>query len=108
MLDLARLVQIVRSSDSPRSHVFEAIRQIMERFPSVAHDEFEWILKDADVSPRPRVFVLYWLREFDHCEDLVNAYITPLREWVDKVVVGIENDEEAGVDPFPLKDFPDA
>jgi hypothetical protein len=100
MSDLVRLVQIVRSSDSPRRKVFDAIGQIIERFPSVAHDELAWILQDADVFPRPRVLVLYWLREFGKFEDLVNAHITPLRKWVDSVALDIENDEEEGVDPF--------
>jgi hypothetical protein len=107
MLSLSRLRTIAHSADSRRSHVFEAIRQIVERFPSEAHDEFLALLEDPAVASRSKVFVLYWLREFGKFNDLVTLYAPRFTEQIDDVYQDVERSEEDEVDPFSVEGFPD-
>ena len=106
MLDLSRLRTIARSADN-RRHTFEAVRQINERFPAAAHDEFKALLEDSSVPFRSKVFVLYWLREFEKFSDLVASNEPPYATAINDVFRDVERCEEDGVDPFSVEDFPD-
>ena len=105
MLDLPRLISMVRSAES-RRHTFEAIRQVADRFPSVAHDELEKILEDPEVADRPKVLLLYWLREFDKFGDLVSRHAPAFGPLLDAVFRDVEQAEEEGLDPLSAEDFP--
>jgi hypothetical protein len=106
MLSLSRLRTIARAADT-RSHTFEAVRQIVERFPAEAHDEFIALLEDPAVVDRSKVFVLFWLREFETFDDLVEHYISRFAKEVDNVSKDVERSEEDEVDPFSVEGFPD-
>jgi hypothetical protein len=108
MLDLSRLRTIARLAEE-RRYTFEAVRQIVERFPSAAHGELKDLLEDSTVGLRSKVFVLYWLREFGKFDDLVTTYSPPFAKEINDVFQDVEHEEEAedGVDPFSVEGFPD-
>jgi hypothetical protein len=107
MPDLSRLRTVLRSSESSRRGTLEAIRQIVDRFPDAAHDEFEQLLRDPAVGIRPKVFVLFWLREFGKFEDLVEAHSAPFLQLMDAVVRDVDEGEESEIDSFSVEDSPD-
>lgn len=82
---LAELTLIVQLSESRRESL-DAVRRILDCFPDHARPALESILKDPLVSLRSKAFVIYYLREFGHLEELVNIYGMPLRTLVDAIV----------------------